>query len=180
MSAVNHAPDDGHDETIRDVLGSIRRILQQDAPLSGPSHDEAEGEFNERKHAMSLHDDLDEITLDKSMMVSPPLTTSAAPSPDAPAANAGMDRTAQPQDGLMNPRTAAAAEHSLSELQAAFAPGRAVIASETVVSARSGLTIEDMVQAEVRSMVRAWLDAHLPSMVEILVRAEIARLRPNG
>ncbi|GEK95938.1 DUF2497 domain-containing protein [Gluconobacter kanchanaburiensis] len=78
----------------------------------------------------------------------------------------------------MNAQTVAAAERSLDELHAALS-GSAPLASETVISKSSGLTIEDMVRGEVRSMVRTWLDAHLPSLVEILVRAEIARLRPR-
>lgn len=123
----------------------------------------------------------EELTLDNSMMVAPPLTaapteTAASASEAPPAAPPAQSEPAK--DDLMNAQTVAAAERSLDELHAAFS-GATPLASDTVISRSSGLTIEDMVRGEVRSMVRTWLDAHLPSLVEILVRAEIARLRPR-
>lgn len=40
----------------------------------------------------------------------------------------------------------------------------------------AGRTVEDMVNDALRPLLRAWLDAHLPSIVERLVREEIARV----
>lgn len=123
----------------------------------------------------------EELTLDNSMMVAPPApsavveTTPPSAAPSSVTSSAGSEQT---RDDLMNAQTVAAAERSLDELHAAFT-GTTPLASDTVISRSSGLTIEDMVRGEVRSMVRTWLDAHLPSLVEILVRAEIARLRPR-
>lgn len=122
----------------------------------------------------------EELTLDNSMMLAPPVTaapTEAASASEAPPA-AQPAQSEPAKDDLMNAQTVAAAERSLDELHAAFS-GTTPLASDTVISRSSGLTIEDMVRGEVRSMVRTWLDAHLPSLVEILVRAEIARLRPR-
>ena len=114
----------------------------------------------------------DELTLDPSMMVSAPLTSSSPEQKEAENTSA---------DDLMGAQTIAAAEHSLKDLQTAFSvSGNKAIPSDTVISNGSGMTIEDMVRTEVRAMVRTWMDAHLPSLVEILVRAEIARLRPNS
>lgn len=145
-----HEHHDGEDMT--DVLSSIRRILHDD-PAPAATTEETQ----------SMPHQAEELTLDSSMMVAPP----------APSAE-----TEQSQNDLMNAQTVAAAERSLDELHAAFS-GTTPLASDTVISRGSGLTIEDMVRSEVRSMVRTWLDAHLPSLVEILVRAEIARLRPR-
>ena len=39
-----------------------------------------------------------------------------------------------------------------------------------------GPTLEDMVRDELRPLVKDWLDANLPSMVERLVRSEIERV----
>jgi hypothetical protein len=39
-----------------------------------------------------------------------------------------------------------------------------------------GPTIEDIVREELRALLKAWLDANLPPMVERLVRAEIERV----
>jgi cell pole-organizing protein PopZ len=37
-------------------------------------------------------------------------------------------------------------------------------------------TLEDLVREMLKPMLKAWLDANLPDMVERLVRAEIERL----
>ena len=44
------------------------------------------------------------------------------------------------------------------------------------VISRNGPSIEDVVREEVRPLVKNWLDAHLPGMVERMVRAEIERV----
>lgn len=159
MTSPTKPPEKGSDdETIQTVLSSIRRILHDDT-----TNTEKKGQ------PMTAATPQDELTLDSSMMVSTP---QASVEPEA----AGETS----KDNLMGAKTIAAAEHSLQELQSAFSTRGQAIPSDTVISSGSGMTIEDMVRTEVRSMVRTWMDAHLPSLVEILVRAEIARLRPNG
>lgn len=162
----------GHpaDEAMTDVLSSIRRILHDDPNAPQVTEEKPNVPHQE-----------EELTLDNSMMIARPVTETAAkirvPAPE-PTPAAWTATTEQTTDDLMNAQTMASAERSLDELHAAFS-GAAPLASDTVISRGSGLTIEDMVRGEVRSMVRTWLDAHLPSLVEILVRAEIARLRPR-
>jgi cell pole-organizing protein PopZ len=39
-----------------------------------------------------------------------------------------------------------------------------------------GPTLEDIVRAELRPLLKDWLDAHLPPLVERLVRVEIERV----
>jgi len=156
MTSPSPQPQRGSaDNTIDTVLSSIRRILNDDKTLS---------KTMESTFVTSAIEN-DELTLEPSMMVSPAKTEPG---------------NSAPQDDLMGAQTIAAAEHSLNDLQTAFSSNGKSIPSDTVVSGSSGMTIEDMVRTEVRSMVRTWLDAHLPSLVEILVRAEIARLRPNN
>lgn len=84
-----------------------------------------------------------------------------APSPDAMPAQHGS---------LLAPSTAAAAAAALSEL------ARAVAAEQKSVITRNGPSIEDVVREEIRPLVKNWLDAHLPGMVERMVRAEIERV----
>ena len=45
-----------------------------------------------------------------------------------------------------------------------------------VAISRGGPTIEDIVREELRPMLKSWLDANLPNLVERVVRAEIDRL----
>jgi cell pole-organizing protein PopZ len=39
-----------------------------------------------------------------------------------------------------------------------------------------GPTLEDVVRAEIRPLLKTWLDVNLPPLVERLVRAEIERV----
>jgi cell pole-organizing protein PopZ len=41
---------------------------------------------------------------------------------------------------------------------------------------RGGPTIEDLVRAEIRPVLKSWLDNYLPEIVERLVRMEIERV----
>ncbi|GAD09406.1 DUF2497 domain-containing protein [Gluconobacter sp. NFX36] len=161
-SSAQSPPQTGRDdETIETVLRSIRQILHDDTMNK-----------DKKGQLMTSPTPQDELTLDPSMMVSAPLTSSSPEQKEAENTSA---------DDLMGAQTIAAAEHSLKDLQTAFSvSGNKAIPSDTVISNGSGMTIEDMVRTEVRAMVRTWMDAHLPSLVEILVRAEIARLRPNS
>ncbi|MHB0707112.1 Hypothetical protein HVPorG_01847 [Roseomonas mucosa] len=103
------------------------------------------------------------LTLTEAMMVAPEAPSGpppVAPSPDAVPSNGS----------LLAPSTAAAAAAALSEL------ARAVAAEQKSVISRNGPSIEDVVREEVRPLVKNWLDAHLPGMVERMVRAEIERV----
>lgn len=155
-------PDPGSDDdTIETVLSSIRRILHDDTINK-----------DKKGQLMTSATPQDELTLDPSMMVSAP--SGATETDQHTEENSAADN-------LMGAQTIAAAEHSLRDLQSALGERASkVLPSDTVISNGSGMTIEDMVRTEVRGMVRTWMDAHLPSLVEILVRAEIARLRPNS
>jgi cell pole-organizing protein PopZ len=47
---------------------------------------------------------------------------------------------------------------------------------KSVAVSRHGVTIEDIVREEIRPLLKAWLDTHLPSLVERVVRSEIERV----
>lgn len=103
------------------------------------------------------------LALTEAMMVAP--EAPSGPSPVAPSPDA------VPSNGsLLAPSTAAAAAAALGEL------ARAVAAEQKSVISRNGPSIEDVVREEIRPLVKNWLDAHLPGMVERMVRAEIERV----
>jgi cell pole-organizing protein PopZ len=69
------------------------------------------------------------------------------------------------------PEAAAAAASSVGTLL------RTLIAErEQVAVHRGGPTIEDLVRDELRPLLKQWLDANLPALVERHVRAEIERV----
>ncbi|HYZ22922.1 MAG TPA: DUF2497 domain-containing protein, partial [Rhodopila sp.] len=84
--------------------------------------------------------------------------------PAAPEERPAIDR---PAAELVAPETAAAAATSLGSLVRTLSSGR-----QTPVYS-GGPTLEDMVRGELRTMLKAWLDAQLPSILDQLVRAEM-------
>jgi uncharacterized protein len=172
---------DSADPSMEDILASIRRILNEDeAPA-------AEG-------AVEAPVDDDVLVLEPSMMVAagnaepeaeadapepepepvPPIVKAEMPPPTiemamAPAPPEVVELPAPTYD-LVAPETAAAAAMSVGSLVRTLAAGRAT----QVYS--GGPTLEDIVRAELRPLLKEWLDGNLPPLVERLVRAEIERV----
>jgi cell pole-organizing protein PopZ len=161
---------------MEDILASIRRIL---------SEDEAEQPASAGAPAAAVSDVL---ALDASMMVeeqasSPPPPPPAPPPsliettpvmpetrPEPPvAAPAPMAMPAN--ESLLAPEAAAAAASSVGNLLRTLVNER-----QHVAVYRGGPTIEDLVREEIRPLLKHWLDANLPPLVERLVRAEIERV----
>jgi cell pole-organizing protein PopZ len=92
----------------------------------------------------------------------------------------GLDAAAQQAiistqaiEALMAPAAAAAAAASVEALLKQLSEERL---AGLQPAASPSPTIEDVVRAELRPYLKAWLDEHLPPMVERLVRTEITRL----
>jgi cell pole-organizing protein PopZ len=79
-------------------------------------------------------------------------TEAGLPAPDAP---------------LLSPRATAAVDTAFNSLA-------------NTVLLQNPRTLEDLVRDMLRPMLKSWLDANLPDMVERLVRAEIERLSRRG
>ena len=176
------------DPSMEEILASIRRILDDDevpalsADGAGP---------------VPVDDDV--LLLDQSMMVPaaeptqpasmdlarlPAHTVPPAPEPhaaDLPVLESPMPEVSRTQEPgpalspatlpeLIAPETAAAAASSVGTLVRTLAAGRA-----TQIYG-GGPTLEDMVRAELRPMLKQWLDEYLPPLVERLVRTEIERV----
>ena len=83
------------------------------------------------------------------------------------------------------PASELVSEEAVRQSSASFA-GLAKAVEEEAESARlvrvreGGETVEDMVRAFLRPMLKEWLDAHLPDIVERLVRQEIERVSRPG
>jgi cell pole-organizing protein PopZ len=74
---------------------------------------------------------------------------------------------------LVSPASADAARQSLEALTAAVAPA---VAAAVTAPAAAGRTLEDVVTDALRPMLKEWLDANLPTMVEAMVAKEISRI----
>ena len=82
------------------------------------------------------------------------------------------DRAEAADGELVSEASADAARQSLEALTAAVAP--AVTAAVTAPAA--GRTMEEVVLDALRPMLKEWLDAKLPDMVEAMVAKEISRI----
>jgi uncharacterized protein len=144
------APGASADPSMEDILGSIRRILSEDEvaipPPPGPVPKAAVPEILDMTE--------DTLVADQAQVPSPVPTNPPA----------------EPDRLLIAPAVAAAAAASVGTLL------RAVAANRSSAVTRGGPSIEDVVRAELRPMLKEWLDAHLPGMVERLVRIEIERV----
>jgi cell pole-organizing protein PopZ len=76
----------------------------------------------------------------------------------------------QPPHSLISDKTTDAAASSIGALVRSMSTEKAVAIS------RNGVTIEDIVRDEIRPLLKSWLDTHLPSLVERVVRTEIERV----
>lgn len=188
-SGPNTPQGGGGDPSMEDILASIRRIL---------SEDEAE---SPQGAAPAPHD---VVPLDPSMLVeeseshipppppSPPVpapppaveaaapqvppSPSSSPSPAVPAPSPVPPSPApvpeaSTQSGLLAPEVAEKASSSVGSLLRTLASERQQVAVRA-----GGPTIEDLMREEIRPLLKAWLDANLPQLVERLVRAEIERV----
>jgi cell pole-organizing protein PopZ len=181
MSAEGTAAPPGAtaDQSMEDILASIRRILNEDeappaeAPAAPPQAAPAPVPAAAAPATEAAPDG--PLLLTEEMMVGaePP---APEPAPEAPpaAASPPTPAPAPPEagfaEGLVAPAVAAAAAASVSQLFRAVSTDRAATVT------RGGPSIEDVVREELRPLLKDWLDQHLPGIVERLVRAEIERV----
>ncbi|WP_428375301.1 DUF2497 domain-containing protein [Lichenicoccus sp.] len=95
-----------------------------------------------------------------------------------------QDRDRAALEGLVAARTRAAAEQSFEALHAALRQEDEVAApppADAPMLLRSGgPSLEDLVRQELRGLLSAWLDQHLPGLVEALVRSQIEKIVRRG
>lgn len=164
------------DPSMEDILASIRRILSEDeAAAPAPAAPSAAGP--------AADDDV--LELDEAMMIpelsapgeahapalsEPPPVAVALPVPMEMPKAAPEPPAHDVSARLVGPVAEAAAVNSVASLLRTIASDRALQVRST------GPTIEDLVRQGLRPLLKEWLDAHLPALVERLVRAEIERV----
>lgn len=148
------------DETMRVVGGPAPEALAQPQPapeLAQPAVFAALGAGSEAAHAL----------------VEPPQQTMTNDEP--------LDRAPPPRAVQPPAPPTLVAPHAAAQSQAAIASLIQTLQDERLTAiSRSGPTLEDLVRVEIRPILKAWLDTHLPPMVERVVRLEIERLTGRG
>ena len=139
--------DMSREPSMEDILSSIRRVI---------ARDEAPGAVRETRAPAQVEEILE--LQDKE---------------EAAELAAASEHDAADADELVSPASADAARQSLEALTAAVAPA---VTSAIPATATGGRTMEDVVIEALRPMLKEWLDANLPTMVEAMVAKEISRI----
>jgi cell pole-organizing protein PopZ len=186
QSPGNAGTPPANDPSMEDILASIRRILSEEEPGAAPAPDDPPAAAAAPQAPEEKPDDV--LVLDPSMLVEdeeeapsppPPSHLPAAQPAPPPTPMTAMPMTAMPPmapvdfvpaAALLAPETEAAASTSVSSLMRTLATER------TMQVHRGGPTLEDIVREELRPLLKQWLDANLPDLVERLVQAEIERV----
>ncbi len=156
--------------SMEDILSSIKRIIAEEndvTPGRGkrperPVPRRAEAEPSARDDILELREPVEPVS---PAALAPPATP-IPPQPSAPVAAPESEAAKPVADGILSQRTAAATRGPLDTLS------RLVVKPEVSGSD----TLESMVREMLRPMLREWLDANLPHMVEAMVAREIDRI----
>ena len=180
MPEQKGAQDGAADPSMEDILASIRRILNEEdnSPAPVPAAAEAPAQAPRPEVPMAAAPPAPPPRPEVPMAAAPP---APPPRPAVPMAAPDPTEALQLTDsmlvdppplaqGLLDAAAAAAAAASMGQLM------RTVAADRGAAVHRGGPTIEDVVREELRPLLKAWLDRHLPPLVERLVRAEIERV----
>lgn len=164
---------------MEEILASIRRIISEDdAPEDAAAQAVAEPEVEDDEDAFAAvaepeaesedaaEDDVLELTETYEAPESVSIgdidayTSASAPEP----APAPKPVAAAPSAGLVSERTESIAASSFGAL------------TSNLLVPHSDRTLEDVAKDLLRPMLQAWLDQHLPAIVEEQVRLEVERI----
>lgn len=173
------AEQSAHEPTMEEILASIRRIISEDdAPEDAAAQAVAEPEVEDDEDAFAAvaepeaesedaaEDDVLELTETYEAPESVSIgdidayTPASAPEP----APAPKPVAAAPSAGLVSERTESIAASSFGAL------------TSNLLVPHSDRTLEDVAKDLLRPMLQAWLDQHLPAIVEEQVRLEVERI----
>ncbi len=139
--------------SMEDILSSIKRIIAEEGDVSAAKARRAARAAPDREAVPATEEGGDSEVLE----LSDPVST---PKPDAALALQGR------REQILSEQAAQASRGALESLS------RLVVKPETAGSD----TLQGLVEEMLRPMLRDWLDAHLPELVEKMVQREIARI----
>jgi cell pole-organizing protein PopZ len=156
--------------SMEDILSSIKRIIAEEGDSAAVA---ARGGRKLPRGAAMPRPDMDDFGHDEILELSNPVVADQedtmpqpyayAPPPAAPVAPAAAAADAEP---ILSPQATQATRGPLEALS------RMVVKPEV----QGSDTLEGLVREMIRPMLRDWMDANLPGMVEQMVAQEIARI----
>lgn len=170
---------------MEEILASIRRIISEDdAPAETAAQEAAPEPVEEfvAEPVLEVEDEVLELTepyeADQAEVigdldVSAPVYE-AEPEPEPVVEDYLVADFPAADDNLVSDTTAANAANAFAGLAASV--GRPVMSDVPNMPFDSGNTVEGMVRDMLRPMLKSWLDANLPGIVEREVRKEVERI----
>ena len=182
--------------SMEEILASIRRIISEDSEpkadasahaAPAPAMAAAAPPPAAPPSMMSFDEDILDLTQRADPMPEPE-PAPQAPQPEAlfdfqEEADIDADEINVPEvdfsEGLMSRASANAAEDAFARLSSFDETGVMPSAAAVVPASANGV-LEALVKDAIRPILKSWLDEHLPTIVEELVRQEIQRLAQAG
>jgi cell pole-organizing protein PopZ len=168
-----------NEPSMEEILSSIKRIIAEDTESLAPRRGTPAAEPEDEPDVLELTQPWGEPeALDQPEPESEPIAVEEAPA----LAQAPVAPQPQPEppaspvfdtgaDALLSATTEAATRHALASLS------RMVVKPEDPVAEN---TLEGLVREMLRPMLKDWLDAHLPGIVQATVEREVARISGRG
>lgn len=150
--------------SMEEILASIRRIISEDEQGAAQADDPLELQTP----ASHAHEEVDDLVVfdDDPEPPAPPVVSAAPPARAAPQPMRAAASSAAPAE-----------EPILSEPAALAAAGAFTrLAGSLQIAESHGQTLEGMVRELLRPMLKEWLEANLPPLVEAKVEAEVQRI----
>ena len=174
-----------HEPSMEEILASIRRIIAEDGDgAAAPAADDKPAPPPRQEDILELTDVVDEsgsvvsLSAQKAAPEPPPARQEPVdlapprPAPPPPPPEPEMAPMPDEEDRLVSGATAAASVAALSQLATA---GQRPPVNDLPLG-DIGQTLEGLVRGILKPMLKEWLDANLPDLVERLVHEEIQRM----
>ncbi len=170
------------DQSMEEILQSIKRIIAEEGEAAPAGSDVLElNEMVSAPQPAAPEPNVGTMSLDE-IMAAPVAPEAPMPAPmPAPIPAAAMPAPkpepapAMAEDVLASTETIQKSASAMEALRRIPSPEMPPLAPSGV-GFRSGTTIESLVLEGLKPMLKEWLDANLPGMVERLVEREIKRL----
>ncbi len=185
---------DNQDQSMEEILQSIKRIIADDdeaeAPVAAEVSETGGTDSSEVKGSdvLELKDLVEEGGVEPEIEAADPLSAlldndvpmaPSAPAPEPipePASAAGNDDILSSIDSLLTSETTQASSSAIQQLKQVNYQADTTPAPVEKVAFRSGATVEDLVVESLKPELKAWLNANLPQIVERMVQAEIKKI----
>ncbi|HEU4970249.1 DUF2497 domain-containing protein [Sphingomonas sp.] len=163
-----------NEPSMEEILSSIKRIIAEDTETLVPRRGTPAPESGDEPDVLELNQPVGEpVTMPELEpdSMSAEEAPAIAPAPVAPPATPPAPSAEEEAGALLSATTEAATRHALAALS------RMVVKPEDPAADN---TLEGLVRDMLRPMLKDWLDAHLPGIVQATVDREVARISGRG